>query len=348
MAVVAEYIWIDGAEPTRQLRSKTKIMFGADVNIEDGNIDPSQFPEWGFDGSSTGQAEGDASDCKLNPVYVRVDPIRPGPAFLVMCEVLNFDDTPHKTNTRAELRRVMEAGGAEHEPWVGIEQEYTFFDGSAPLGFPTERRFPAAQGPYYCGVGADEIFGREVVEAHMEACIDADIRMVGINAEVMPGQWEYQIGGPDCDPLLVGDHLWLSRWLLYRVGENFGVTATLDAKPVPGDWNGAGAHTNFSTKSMRADGGMAVIEKACDALAGRIQEHLAVYGDGFQARLTGRHETCRYDEFKYGVGDRTASVRIPAQVKAEGKGYLEDRRPCANIDPYEIGLILVKTICKID
>ena len=350
MAVVAEYIWIDGGDPVAQVRSKTKCMVGVEINTsDDGSIDPSQFPDWGFDGSSTGQAPGDLSDCKLRAVHVVVDPIRGGDSYLVLCEVLiPSTNEPHPTNQRAELVRVMDAGGRDADAWVGIEQEYTFFDGSAPLGFPSERRFPAAQGPYYCGVGADEVFGRDVVEAHMFACLDAGIALVGINAEVMPGQWEFQIGGPDCDPLLVADHLWLARWLLYRIGEDVGITATLDAKPVPGDWNGAGAHTNFSTAAMRADGGIKHIHAACEALSKRVPEHLAVYGDGFQARLTGRHETCRFDEFKYGAGDRTASVRIPANVEEEGKGYLEDRRPCANIDPYEVGRVLLQTICNID
>ena len=349
MAIVAEYIWIDGSEPVRQLRSKTKVL-GADTTIdnEGGSINPGSFPDWGFDGSSTNQADGDDSDCKLRPVRVVPDPIRGVDAYLVLCEVLNpADNSPHSTNTRATLVRLME-GAASEEPWIGIEQEYTMFKGSSPLGFPAERRFPGPQGPYYCGVGADEVFGREVAEDHLDACIEAGLAICGINAEVMPGQWEFQIGGPDCDPLLVADHLWLARWLLYRIGEDVGITATLDAKPVPGDWNGAGAHTNFSTAAMRADGGIEHIKAACEALGKRVPEHLAVYGDGFQSRLTGRHETCRFDEFKYGAGDRTASVRIPAHVEEEGKGYLEDRRPCANIDPYEVGRVLLQTICGID
>jgi glutamine synthetase len=349
MAIVAEYIWIDGSEPTRQLRSKTKVL-PADFTVESegGLLSPKSFPEWGFDGSSTNQADGDASDCKLLPARVVPDPIRGVDAYLVLCEVLNpADNTPHATNTRAKLSRLMESAASE-EPWIGIEQEYTMFKGSSPLGFPTERRFPGPQGPYYCGVGADEVFGREVAEDHLDACIEAGLAICGINAEVMPGQWEFQIGGPDKDPLLVADDLWIARWLLYRIGEDYGISATLDAKPVPGDWNGAGAHTNFSTKSMREDGGYEKIIEACEKISKRVPEHLAAYGDGFEARLTGRHETCRYDEFKYGTGDRTASIRIPAHVKEQGKGYLEDRRPNANIDPYRVGAVLLETILGLE
>ena len=164
-----------------------------------------------------------------------------------MSEVLLTDMTPHPTNTRALLAPVAEKFAGQ-EPLFGIEQEYTFFKDGRPHGFP-ESGFPAPQGFYYCGVGADEVFGRDIVETHLDACLDAGLSISGINAEVMPGQWEFQVG--PLGPLDVSDQLWMARWLLYRIAEDFGVAATLDPKPVTGDWNGAGAHTNFSTKSMR-------------------------------------------------------------------------------------------------
>ncbi|MCB9553080.1 MAG: glutamine synthetase beta-grasp domain-containing protein [bacterium] len=345
MFIIAEYIWIDGTKPTRQLRSKTKVIPVKDALIGDTEITLDLFPEWGFDGSSTGQAPGGDSDRKLVPVAFVSDPVRgEGDSYLVLCEVFNPDGTPHETNTRALLRKTLEGKAGEAEAWIGIEQEYTLFKGSAPLGFGSERRFPAPQGPYYCGVGADEVYGRELVEDHLRACLEAGLSIVGVNAEVMPGQWEFQIGGPGSGPLETGDHLWLARWLLYRIGEDYGISATLDPKPVTGDWNGAGAHTNFSTREMREDGGLAHIKAACEKLGTRVKEHLAVYGEGYEMRLTGRHETCRYDQFKYGIGDRTASVRIPLHVGADGKGYLEDRRPCANADPYQVVRVLLETI----
>jgi len=219
--IKAEYIWMDGAEPTQKLRSKTKVMNGPVNSIDD-------LPLWGFDGSSTNQAAGDDSDCMLKPVYKVPDPIRGGDDILVMCEVMNADGSVHKSNTRANLRGVAEKFASE-ESWFGIEQEYTLFEGRNPLGWP-EGGYPAPQGPFYCGVGADEVFGREIVEEHMQLCLDAGLEVSGINAEVMPGQWEYQIG--PLGPLDVADQMWISRWLLYRISEEYGVSATLHPKPV--------------------------------------------------------------------------------------------------------------------
>ncbi|MDX1448408.1 MAG: glutamine synthetase GlnII, partial [Acidimicrobiia bacterium] len=315
----AEYIWIDGSKPTQKLRSKTKI-------IEKG----SEPPIWGFDGSSTGQAPGENSDCVLRPVKVVNDPIRGGDNILVLCEVLLPDMTPHETNTRSKLTPVAEKY-ADFEAWFGMEQEYTFFREGRVFGFP-QFGYPAPQGGYYCGIGADEIYGRPVVEAHMEACIAAGISLSGINAEVMIGQWEFQVG--PLGPVEVGDQLWLARWLLYRVAEDYDVAATLDPKPVKGDWNGAGCHTNFSTKQMRES--YDAIVAGAEALGRRHDLHIENYGADIEHRLTGMHETAPWTHYSYGVSDRGASVRIPWQAAVDQKGYLEDRRPNANCDPYTV------------
>ncbi len=331
--ITAEYIWIDGQKPTAKLRSKTKII---DDVKKLGDI-----PEWGFDGSSTYQAGGHFSDLLLRPVRYVPDPLHRDQDILVLCEVLNPDGSVHWSNTRAHLREVAEKY-KDHEPWFGIEQEYTFFDGNKPLGWP-DRGFPAPQGGYYCGVGNDEVFGREVVEAHAEACMRAGIAIVGTNAEVMPAQWEFQIGA--LPPLEMADELWLARWLLYRIGEEFNVAATLYPNPVKGDWNGAGAHTNFSTKHTREKGGMKVIEEAMKKLAKRHEDHIKVYGAHNEERLTGMHETAPIHEFRYGTSDRGASVRIPMATANQGYGYFEDRRPAANMDPYQVCAILIETVC---
>jgi glutamine synthetase len=332
VAFQAEYIWIDGTKPSPLMRNKTKIL-----------ADGQTPPIWGFDGSSTEQAPGDKSDCVLRPVWTCPDPIRGGDNILVMCEVLLNDMTPHSTNTRAAAAKVAKKF-AKQEPWFGIEQEYTMIaaDGH-PLGFP-KGGFPKPQGPYYCGVGTGRVVGRDIVEAHTQACLDAGISISGTNAEVMPGQWEYQVG--PLGTLEVADQLWVSRWLLHRIAEDFDVVISFDAKPEKGDWNGAGAHTNFSTKAMREDGGYKVIEKGCIALSKKVMEHVSNYGHDIESRLTGKHETAPYNKFSYGVSNRGASVRIPWQVPLEGKGYLEDRRPNANMDPYLVARLITDTICS--
>jgi glutamine synthetase len=324
----AEYIWIDGTEPTPILRSKTKV-------IPDGE----EPGIWGFDGSSTNQAPGDQSDCVLRPVFTCADPIRGGEDVLVMTEVLDIEFEPHFTNTRAACADAAEKFAGQ-EPWFGIEQEYTFLQKGYPLGWP-QGGFPGPQGPYYCGVGADEIFGRDVVEAHTKACMDAGLAISGTNAEVMMGQWEFQIG--PVGPPAVADQLWIARWLLYRIAEDFDVSVTIDPKPIPGDWNGAGAHTNFSTTAMRES--YEAVITACEALGKNADEHVENYGFGVERRLTGLHETAPWTEFSYGVSNRGASVRIPWQVAKEGKGYIEDRRPNANMDPYTVTRLIVETCC---
>jgi len=330
----AEYIWIDGTKPTAKLLSKAKIIKkGEEPGI------------WGFDGSSTEQATGDRSDCVLKPVAVFDDPIRGGDNKLVMCEVFLVSGDPHPSNTRAGCREIAEKY-AKHDTWFGLEQEYTFFDGIKPLGWP-DNGFPAPQGGYYCGVGADEVFGRPVVEAHLENCLKAGLSISGINGEVMPGQWEFQVG-PVAAPA-VADQLWIARWLLYRTAEAFPtpsgnfVSATLDPKPVRGDWNGAGCHTNFSTVEMRENYDACIA--AAEALGTRAALHIANYGVGIEERLTGQHETASYKQFSYGVSDRGASVRIPWQVAQEKKGYIEDRRPNANMDPYLVTKLIIETVC---
>jgi len=327
----AEYIWIDGTEPTPLLRSKTKIL----------KDDVTSPPIWGFDGSSTEQATGESSDCVLKPVFVCPDPLRGGDNIIVLCEVLLAQDMkPHPTNTRTLLEKTYKKY-AKQEMIFGIEQEYTMLkpDGT-PLGFP-EKGFPGPQGPYYCGVGTGRVIGRDIIEEHTQACIDAGLMIEGTNAEVMPGQWEFQIGA--ADPLTVSDHLYVARWLLHRIAEDYDVIITFAAKPQKGDWNGAGAHTNFSTAAMRQS--YSAIEKACQALSKKVDVHVKGYGHDIESRLTGQHETAPYNKFSFGVSNRGASVRIPWQVAKDGKGYAEDRRPNANSDPYTVTRLITDTVC---
>jgi len=331
------YVWIDGTD--ENMRSKTR-------TIDFIPKSPSQLPIWNFDGSSTGQAEGSNSDVFLHPVAMYRDPFRLGDNKIVLCETYKYNNSPADTNHRKLCLEAMNAAANEH-PWFGMEQEYTLLDTDGhPLGWP-KGGFPGPQGPYYCGVGANKVFGRDVVEAHYRACLYAGINIAGENAEVMPAQWEFQVG--PCEGITMGDDLWMARYFLHRVAEDFNVRVTLDPKPIPGDWNGAGMHTNFSTDAMRGENGIVAIEQGIERLSKRHMEHIQAYdpnqGKDNERRLTGLHETSSIHDFSAGVANRGCSIRIPRGVAADKKGYLEDRRPSSNADPYSVSEILVRTMC---
>jgi len=333
--VQCEYIWIGGTGT--DIRSKTRTLKGKVTDIKD-------IPCWNYDGSSTGQADGSYSEIWLQPAKFVPDPFRGGDNILCLCECLNAKTMkPIPTNKRGEAVQIFGSKAVtEAEPWYGIEQEYTLFDktGTTPLGWPSNG-FPAPQGPYYCSVGAKTVHGRHIAEAHYRACLYAGLDISGINAEVMPGQWEYQCG--PCVGIDSGDQMWLSRYILNRVAEDFDVVVSYEPKPIKGDWNGAGCHTNYSTKTMREKGGYKAIIDAVEKLGKAHEVHMELYGKNNTERLTGLHETASYKVFKYGVADRGASIRIPRQTEIDQKGYLEDRRPAANMDPYEVTGIIAKT-----
>ncbi|XP_014680904.1 PREDICTED: glutamine synthetase-like [Priapulus caudatus] len=334
-AVQCMYIWIDGTGEA--MRAKTKTVMQEPKS-------PKELPIWNFDGSSTYQAEGSNSDVYLYPVAIYQDPFRAGNNKLVLCETYKYNKKPTDTNRRHTSVVVMEKAKDAH-PWFGIEQEYTLLDiDSHPLGWP-KNGFPGPQGPYYCGVGADKVNGRDVVEAHYRACMHAGINISGTNAEVMPAQWEFQVG--PCEGISMGDELWAARFLLHRTSEDFGVVASLDPKPMEGDWNGAGAHCNYSTQAMREPGGIGAIEVAIEKLSHHHVRHIKAYdpkeGKDNERRLTGAHETSSIHDFSAGVANRGCSIRIPRNVVEDGCGYLEDRRPSSNCDPYAVTEVIVRT-----
>jgi len=325
-----EYIWLDGKQPIPELRGKTTIKeFAVPPTLAD-------LPHWGFDGSSTMQAEGKSSDCILKPVALYPDGGRKS-GYLVLCEVMHPDGTPHSTNIRATT---------ENDPdlWFGFEQEYFLYKDGRPLGFP-EEGFPAPQGPYYCGVGYKYMgnLARTIVEEHLDLCLEAGINHEGINAEVAKGQWEFQIFGKGSHK--AADDLWIARYLMMRLCEKYEVDLQLHCKPIRGDWNGSGMHTNFSTKHLREAGGKDYFESLMVAFENHIEAHIDVYGHDNHLRLTGLHETQAIDKFSYGLSDRGASIRMPVNFIRNGyRGYLEDRRPNSEADPYQIVSRILKTI----
>ncbi len=329
-----EYIWLDGYTPVPNLRGKTQIKEYDSFPTLD------QLPEWGFDGSSTLQADGSNSDCVLKPVRIFEDPSRTNGA-LVLCEVMNPDGTPHESNKRATI---LDDEGA----WFGFEQEYFFYKEGRPLGFP-DQGFPEPQGKYYTGVGHSQVgsIARQIVEEHLDLCLECGINHEGINAEVAKGQWEFQIFGKGSKK--AADEMWMARYLLERLTEKYGVDIEYHCKPLGDtDWNGSGMHANFSTAYLRDVGGEEYFTALMAQFEKNLQDHIAVYGPDNHMRLTGKHETAPWNKFSYGVADRGASIRVPHSFVRNGyRGYLEDRRPNSQGDPYAIASQILKTVAEV-
>ncbi|EFJ21481.1 hypothetical protein SELMODRAFT_151817 [Selaginella moellendorffii] len=332
--IIAEYIWIGGSGT--DIRSKGRTLKGPIT-------DPKQLPKWNYDGSSTGQAPGEDSEVILYPQAIFKDPFRGGNNILVICDTYTPKGVALPTNKRAKAAEIFNQKAVIDEvPWYGLEQEYTLLQKEVkwPLGWPLGG-YPGPQGPYYCGTGAEKAWGRDIVNAHYKACIYAGIQISGINGEVMPGQWEFQVG--PVVGISAGDQLWAARYILERVTEIANVVLSFDPKPIEGDWNGAGCHANYSTKSMREEGGYEIIKKAIGKLGLKHKDHIAAYGEGNERRLTGRHETADIHTFSWGVANRGASVRVGRDTEKEGKGYFEDRRPASNMDPYVVTSMIAET-----
>ncbi|KAK6153875.1 hypothetical protein DH2020_013514 [Rehmannia glutinosa] len=314
---IAEYIWIGGSG--LDLRSKARTLAGTVTDL-------SKLPKWNYDGSSTGQALGEDSEVILYPQAIFRDPFRRGNHILVLCDAYTPAGDPIPTNKRYDAAKILSHPEViAEEPWYGIEQEYTLLQKNVkwPLGWPVGG-FPAPQGPYYCGIGADKAFGRDIVGAHYNACLHAGINITGINGEVMPAQWEFQVG-PSVG-ISAADQLWVARYILERITEIAGAIVSFDPKPIQGDCNGAGAHTNYSTKSMRRISVMKSLRRLLIIYLEAQTPHFA-YGEGNER----------------GVADRGASIRVGRDTEKAGKGYFEDRRPASNMDPYVVTSLIAET-----
>ena len=357
MKHILEYVWIDA---NGGMRSKNRVAKHIDCIMDD----PGRW-EWSFDGSSTGQATGTDSDVLIRPVAIYPNPFYKNSSvvesWLILCDCYNKDGTPHVTNARTRCAQT-ETACATEEPLFGIEQEYILFDRAKEI--PHQWAIAGnpgcgGQGPYYCGVGGDRCFGRKIVDQHLQACLHAGIEICGTNAEVMASQWEFQIG--PLPALQVSDQLWMARYILHRITEEHGCCATFHPKPMR-TWNGSGGHTNFSTAAMRgstestdamrgeykSNNAMDAIKTACNKLQATHAEHMNVYGKDNAYRMTGLHETSSMHECTWGISDRGCSIRIPRHVANQGHGYLEDRRPAANLDPYLVTERIMRTCCLIE
>lgn len=348
--VWAEYGWIGGIDPENpfeggHIRSKGCFLYIQESAI----LDVKSYPEWNFDGSSTNQATTEKSEVILRPVRVFRDPMkeRRDPTspvtVLVWCATYDIDGTPHATNYREALRLFMESNqkwDEEEDPLFGLEQEYQF----VLRGDENKNVIPEAkrQGPYYCGYGACQKWGRKIAEEHARRCAAIGIVLWGVNAEVAPGQWEFQTR-PNLS-LDAADELWVCRWVLLRTAEDLEFDVRFHPKVLGESFNGSGCHTNFSTRSMREkeDHYKEVIEKV--RIYHEKESAWHHYGEGNELRMTGSHETSSMSDFSSGVGNRGVSIRIPYNTDKKKKGYVEDRRPAANADPYRVILWILRAI----
>lgn len=331
MKIKLEYVWLDGYKPEPNLRSKVKIVDYE--SVKDAFL-TGKFPIWNFDGSSTNQAETGNSDRLLKPVRHYISDVLS--TVYVLCEVLNPDGTPHESNQRSKITDGFE------DLWFGFEQEYFIREEINGSMLGHKRNILKGQGEYYCGVGHN-VVGRDFVEEHLDMCLRHGIDITGTNAEVALGQWEYQVFSKG--KLKGGDDLWMTRYFLYKTAEKYGYHIDLHPKPLThGEWNGSGLHTNFSTDKMRFDGNEEYFMALFNAFESRHQEHIKAYGSHNHLRLTGEYETQSIDKFSWGVSDRGASIRVPQDTAKEWKGYVEDRRPGSNADPYKIIREIVKTL----
>ena len=335
---VLEYVWLDGDST---LRSKTRVL-----NILEEDITINNVPKWNYDGSSTKQAFGSNSEIILKPQALYKCPFRMNDySYLVMCDTYDTENNPLNNNHRLKAKKIFD-NYVDQKPWYGIEQEFFMIDNDTKSFL--EIKNLEQIGLHYCGIGLNSK-SRMIMEELLDACLNAGLNISGINAEVAVGQWEYQIG--PVEGIHAGDQVWISRYILQRLAEEHNVTIDFSPKPIKGEVNGSGCHTNFSTCEMRTKyneisnlTGLEVINKAIQQLEKKHNEHMEIYGNENNLRMTGTCETSSYDKFSVGVGSRGSSIRIPTDTLKNECGYFEDRRPGSNMDPYLVTSKIMETI----
>lgn len=343
--VYIDYIWVDGFK-TPSIRGKTRVL----VSSSERTVEEALAEVWNFDGSSTGQGTTNDSERLLVPSRAyHVEENR----YVVLCEVCYPDDdsTPHETNYRANLIRSIEDSfdteqrdGSGPEIWLGFEQEFFLTKDNKNIFWPESNDGEPINDPrYYCAVGGDSVKYRSIMVEHASVCNNAGINIVGYNSEVSPGQWEYQCFSKDA--VKGCDDLWVSRYILSTIAEKHGLGIDWSPKPHSG-WNGSGCHTNFSTRAMReGSGGEGLFDAIIFEMRRNHKDTMLSYGTDNRMRLVGSYETAEYDSFSAGIGSRGASVRIPNSVARNNwNGYMEDRRPASNCDPYRVVNELIKFI----
>ncbi len=332
---LVEYIWLDAKN---NFRSKIRVL--------DNSNGISEIPSWNYDGSSTGQASTESSEVIIKPRATFFNPLLKQlndnqPNLLCVCDTYDINGNPLSNNHRYNAEKIFDLK-KEEEPWFGLEQEYFMYKKGyyAPLNYSPD----VVQGKFYCSPIVHDKIGVEIAEEHLIMCCNAGIKISGINAEVAPGQWEFQVG--PCIGISAGDHMMAARYILERIAAKKDIKICLHPKPLH-HINGSGCHINYSTKSMREENGLDKIIEAVEKLKLKHKEHMEVYGDFNELRMTGLHETSSYDNFSCGYGSRKTSIRIGYDTINNKCGYFEDRRPASNIDPYITTGMIFKTTCDL-
>ena len=342
---ILEYIWFDS---NGVFRSKTRVLYVNNISSIN------QIPKWNYDGSSTNQLENNQlnnnTELILVPCAFYKCPFRRhinNNSYIVLCELYDIDGNPHADNKRFESKKIFEKY-QYHHPWYGYEQEYFIINNMNDNGNTDNTNIFSknvnnesfTQGQFYCANGSKNIIHREFVDEHMEHCIYAGLRLCGTNAEVAPGQWEFQIG--PLEGIESCDQLWVARFILVRLSEKYVYNISFHPKLFK-NYNGSGCHTNFSTVETREKGGYYVIVDSMPKFEKNHNKHMTVYGKFNDQRLTGIHETAHINDFSWGVGTRHTSIRIGNDVKMNNEGYFEDRRPASNMEPYDVASMILET-----
>nr|CAH7745052.1 unnamed protein product [Callosobruchus chinensis] len=310
------YLWID--HTGENLRSKTRTL----------DFSPSTYKEvpiWNFNGFHTMKAPKEKSDYYLVPVSLYNDPIRRGANKIVLCETFDADEKPCKTNHRQKCVEALNKV-CDHEVYIGFEQDYYIMGSDGrPFGWPPMGE-PISDRQYYASMCT--VIGREITECIYRALLYAGVNVYSDCAEPAPSQWELKTNGER--GVKPADDMWFSRWLMQRIAEDFGLCISFQPFVSP-RWSKSGLHVTYSTKKMRDNDGMKYIQETIKKLEKCHTEMLKIYKSTYLG-----------DKFTSGIGDRTASVRIPKIVADKKKGFIEDRRPAGNADPYKIMEALIK------
>lgn len=334
-----DYVWVDGTGENVRSKART-IEFIPDNHKE--------VPVWGSDGKASMLPVPKESDVLLVPVAIYNDPFRRGNNKLVLCDTYEYDGKALPTNHRKSFCDALNKVCDQEIMW-GLEQQYMVMDmDERPFGWPVMLGEPRKHMGYYCSVGGNKVYGREIAESHYRACLYAGVQIASIHPDAIPGQWEFQIG---VSPGIKGpDDLWMARYILGRISEEYGTHICYHPKRYE-NLSGSSCHVNFSTKATRKDNGLSTLQEYMQKLSKRHDEHLKKYdpygGEQNKRRLTGKDGASAADTFSSGVGDKNLSVRITKESETKKKGYVEDRRPAANGDPYAVCDMIVRT-CLLD